>query len=756
MAEKQKRRKKKTTLREKLTNTNTKLRRFILWSFFIVLSLAIVMFNFLQAQVSIQEGDVAAEDIFFEEATASYTSEIKTEEARTAAAATVSPVYKIDNSSLNKNISIIDTYFGAFEEYMLYRNPDIAPAKTGEIGITGETGEGELQLPPQKTTQDLIDEAMFFLGYSSLPEQDSKHKQEVIEYIISMSQAEFVLAKKSLQNAITSVIQPGVTEDELQSARAMIMGNINKASLPEYAIEFITDFYSYCDIQANKFYDAVSTAASVEAARSAVQPVNITVMKGERIITRGTVVTALQIEALKSLNMLKEKPRLLPYIGLGSMILLFYILLIIYVRQYYAQTRKREGNIILIGLLINFTLILTKGISLLPIDNIDIASQIGFLIPIAASSMLLTILIGPGVAIVVSLAVSILIGLVLNNGFAYAVVAMIGSLTGVFCSRNLEHRGQFVSSSLYLSLANMVAITALNLLSEQTYQVIAIGLGFGFANGLISAVLAMGFLPFMESAFKITTAARLTELANSNHPLLKRLMLEAPGTYHHSVLVGNLAETAADAIGADPLVVRVSAYYHDVGKLKRPYFFSENQQPDDNPHDKLSPSLSAMIITSHVKDGVDILRENRFPKEIVDAALSHHGNSVLSFFYHKAEEQTEDPTTIRKEDYTYRGKLPDTKELAIVCLADGVQAAVQALNTNDAEAIERRVRSVIKSRIDEGMLAASPLTFGDIELITQNFVRVLSGMTHSRVEYPEQVAKELAEKNAASAEGGKE
>lgn len=746
----------------KLSEANTRLRRTLLWIFFILMSIVIVMFNFWQPKIEMQVGDIATEDIFFEKETATYISELKTAEAVSSAAAAVNPVYRIDNTSLNKNLKDISTYLNSFEAYMFYNHPELElediPEASEQEPSTEQPAEGDseqisaaneqiLPAAPQITEDDLIKAAVNFMEYDILPKTELELKKQNLAYVLALSKSEFTAAQKVLNNAITNVVQPGVTEDELVSAKALIESNIFKASIAAETIDFLLDVYAMCDIEANKFYDAVATAAEIEAAQQAVQPVSITVMKGEKILSRGTVVTEHQIEALSALGLLKDNVQILPYVGLLVMIVIFYILLIIYVRSYYPKSRVKEGNIILMGLIINFTLLFAKAFSMISFENADLTFQLGYLLPVAASSMLLAILIGQGVAIIISFFVAVFSGLLLDGGIYCTVVAMVGSVTGVFCSKGINQRGQFVSASLYLALANICTITALNLVTEQSYTTIAIGVGFGFINGLISAVLAMGILPFMESAFKITTSARLTELSNSNHPLLKKLMLEAPGTYHHSVMVGNLAETAADAIGADPLLVRVSAYYHDIGKLKRPYFFVENQQPGDNPHDKLQPSLSAMIITSHVKDGVDMLKEARFPKEIIDAVLSHHGTSVLSFFYHKAVEMSEEPDTVYKEDFSYRGKLPDTKELALVSLADAVQAAVQALNSNDVDAIEQRVRSVIKSRIDEGQLAAAPLTFADIELITQNFVHVLAGMTHSRIEYPEQVAKELAEKS---------
>ena len=201
--------------------------------------------------------------------------------------------------------------------------------------------------------------------------------------------------------------------------------------------------------------------------------------------------------------------------------------------------------------------------------------------------------------------------------------------------------------------------------------------------------------------------------------------------------MGNLAEAAADAIGANTLLVRVASYYHDIGKLKRPHFYIENQRPGENPHDKLQPGLSAMIITSHTTDGAKMLREERFPEEIIDIVEQHHGNTVLKYFYNKAKEMAADPDEVKASDYRYKGRRPQTKEAALVMLADSVQAAVQALNSQDSEKVKEKVYGVINAKVKEGQLADCPLTFKDLESISQSFLMVLSGMNHQRINYPD-------------------
>jgi len=273
------------------------------------------------------------------------------------------------------------------------------------------------------------------------------------------------------------------------------------------------------------------------------------------------------------------------------------------------------------------------------------------------------------------------------------------------------------------------------------------GVGFGIFNGLISSIFTMGILPYLETIFGITTSIRLLELANPNQPLLKRLMTEAPGTYHHCIMVGNLGEAAADAIGANGLEVRLGAYYHDIGKLKRPYFFAENQFSGANPHDNITPQLSTLIITSHVKDGLEMAREEKLPPILMDMIAQHHGDSKVSYFYFKAKELDENA---REQDFRYENPKPQTKEAAILMMADTVEAAVRSKKDATPGQIEGFIRTLIKGKLNDGQFDECELTFRDLDQIAVAFTRVINGIYHKRVEYPPQ-ANLIAELKADEA-----
>ncbi|MFN8576884.1 MAG: HDIG domain-containing protein, partial [Candidatus Sericytochromatia bacterium] len=299
-----------------------------------------------------------------------------------------------------------------------------------------------------------------------------------------------------------------------------------------------------------------------------------------------------------------------------------------------------------------------------------------------------------------------------------------------------------------VSIVNILIIVSLKLITNniETTSLIR-DLSWGGASGICSAILAIGSLPYLESVFGLITSFKLFELANPNQPLLKQLMVKAPGTYQHSLVVGNLAEAAAEAVNGDPLLTRVGAMYHDIGKMVRPYFFIENQLGIENQHSKISPRLSALVITAHVKEGLELAKEYKLPSTISDFIPMHHGTSLIAYFFHQAK-QTENPENVMEEHFRYPGPKPQTKETAILMLADATEAAVRAISKPTVDQIQKTIGKIIKARIDDGQLSEAPLTLVDLEKISVEFLRILQSLYHSRIEYPseKQIMKDLGRK----------
>src|SRR5690606_19757299 len=318
-------------------------------------------------------------------------------------------------------------------------------------------------------------------------------------------------------------------------------------------------------------------------------------------------------------------------------------------------------------------------------------------------------------------------------------------LAGVLSVRKVSDRSDLTRAGFVVGAVTFITMLALGLFRAERFLVTYSFLGL--VNGLISAIGTIGLFPYLESIFGITSSIRLLELSNPNQPLLRKLLMEAPGTYHHSMIVGNLAEAAAEAIGGDSLITRVGAQYHDIGKTKRPYFFIENQYGGENPHDKIAPSLSTLILTSHVKDGVDMAKQYRLPECVIDFIREHHGTTLARYFYHKAVENAKgEPCD--ENDFRYPGPKPQTRESAVVLLADSVEAAVRTLRQPTPGRIEGLVRKIVKDHLADGQLDESNLTLRDLDKIADAFVKVLTGIYHKRIDYPESVLKEMEAKNA--------
>jgi putative nucleotidyltransferase with HDIG domain len=349
--------------------------------------------------------------------------------------------------------------------------------------------------------------------------------------------------------------------------------------------------------------------------------------------------------------------------------------------------------------------------------------------------MLLGILLQPGLALFSAPVLALLVGLVAGRELAPVAVATVGGLVGVFATRQIHRRSDVGVSGLLVGGACAVTVIGARLLHGTVdISSIATDAAYAFGSGILAAVITIGVLPFLEQIFGLVTPIKLLELANPAHPLLRRLQLEAPGTYHHSIMVGNLAEAAAEAVGADSLLVRVGTYYHDVGKLRRPAFFVENQVGIENPHDRMTPSLSALTVSAHVRDGLDLAREYGLPQVVADFIPQHHGTALITYFFHQALERGD---AMDEAAFRYEGPKPQTRETAIVMLADAVEAAVRSLARPTPDRIDEVARRMIREKLEDGQMDECGLTFRDLDRVAAAFARILSGMLHPRLEYPD-------------------
>jgi len=364
-----------------------------------------------------------------------------------------------------------------------------------------------------------------------------------------------------------------------------------------------------------------------------------------------------------------------------------------------------------------------------------------YLIPFTIASMLLTILLDLEVGLFSTFALGILLGIVNFFDFKLAFISIVAGTLGCYSVKEVTHRYRFYRPMLFISFAYVVSIYFAESLKLSSPGAILSLCGYGLFNGFISPILTIGLLPIFESIFDVFTDITLLELSDLNRPLLKRLSLEAPGTYHHSIIVANLAEAGAKAIGANVLLARVGAYYHDIGKMKKPEYFVENQMGAKSKHEKLVPSMSALILESHVKEGVEMASEANLPKRIIDFIQEHHGTTLMSYFYNKALEQG--GTEGLMDEYRYPGPKPRSKETAIVMLADAVEAASRTLDDPKPSRIKSLIKKIIDSKLEASELSNSSLTFRELSAIEQSFLPVLISVFHPRVEYPEPIEKTI-------------
>lgn len=483
------------------------------------------------------------------------------------------------------------------------------------------------------------------------------------------------------------------------------------------------------------------------AAREQVAPVLFQVKKGEMVVREGERVTADQLLKLQAI-----RKSGLDNSGLQTAAgVLICSLLLIYVGFYFSQRniskfRPDSRDLLFLSsvflalfLMIKISIFVSAGMgnTFAYVDS----SVYFYAIPFALGAMLVRIVLNSETALVFAVCGSVLVGILFGNSLLMTIYVLIGSLVGAHGVRHCQQRTTLYRAGLWIGLTNMALLVGIHFLTGRDFELQLLWkLCFGFLGGLGSAVFVNGTVPLVESFFKYTTDIKLLELANMNAPILRQLMIEAPGTYHHSILVGNLAEAAAEAINANPLLTRVAAYYHDIGKIKKPLYFIENSGGQRNKHDTLAPSMSALILTSHVKDGVDLAREHKLGSELIDIIQQHHGTTLIKFFYDRAKSQA-DPGVqqVDERDYRYHGPKPQTREAALIMLADAVEAASRTLTEPTPARIQGMVQKLIKNIFIDGQLNECDLTLKDLNFIAKSFNRILSGSFHQRVDYPEPV-----------------
>jgi len=432
---------------------------------------------------------------------------------------------------------------------------------------------------------------------------------------------------------------------------------------------------------------------------------------------------------------------------LGGFLLISIILFLFYkdIKRYKPAYQKNHKMLFLLGILITTTLLFSRFFAYLNEAlqrglNLPDGSSYLFGIPIPLGAMLVTLIFDFHTAIIFSFVVSLIIGIWVNEPL-YMLYGLIGSLTAAFCAINCKKRSSLIKGGFYVSAVNIITVVIIHLIKEDFFSPSAFSaIFFAASSGIIAAAIVLIILPLIEYVFGVTTDISLVELLDLEHPLMHNLMINAPGTYHHSVIVANLAGSAAEAVGANPLLARVSAHYHDIGKIKMPEYFVENQAGTISKHEKLTPHMSSMIITSHVKEGIELAKQHKLPSVVIDILRQHHGTTSIAYFYQKAKEQATDLPPM-PEDYRYHGPKPQTRVAALVMMADAVEAASRSLIDPTPARISALVEKIINNIFLDGQVDECELTLKDLSEIKKRFTHILTIIFHKRIAYPESTEK---------------
>ncbi|MBR1424466.1 HDIG domain-containing protein [bacterium] len=569
---------------------------------------------------------------------------------------------------------------------------------------------------------------------------DNPKKDFILDFLLHVDDASLREAFDKASLSLVNILQVGITESDYEKGliKNLIQNNL-VSNVSKRQVAVITALLEQV-IVPNLVIDDAATEIAKMNAQDSVKPYNVTFQKGDKIVFEGEPVTRLKRDALRQAGFNVYELNWQGILSIYILVLLVTIIFLSYIKFFekkFIETRYMALSGMLSIVACTIAVVLPTGFS-------------PYILPIPAVIIIGAIFLNPRIAFVLSTLITLVLTIGIQYNAQFIIVFVILSLIGMITISKIRYTRRFdmISVGFNLGAAGVLIMLSLYfidkcLIDVNNYLILRDCI-FIFINSITSSIIALGVSPLLEGTFKIITPYGLAELGDHNQPLLKRLQIEAPGTYHHSLMVSTLCEAAAEAIGADPILARVGAFYHDIGKLKRPLFFVENQSyfSIENPHNSLTPRLSKMVITAHPKDGVDLAKEYRLPSIINDFILQHHGEGIAKYFYNQAL-QEEGADNVKEEQFRYTGPKPNRKETAILMLADAVESAVRSMKGATTEEIEQIIDKIIVERLNDGQLEDSPLTLKDIKIIASTFSRILRGMQHNRIKYQENIAEEF-------------
>ncbi len=674
--------------------------------------------------VELEEGSIASEDLIAPFTFPILKSEQKLEREKEHSISSVLPVLVLNPDKTNEALMMMDQHFDKLEEIFL-QNMSQADKAKAIIELNPMISQSTRTLLLNSEQRTRIKKAVDEFIRTSLDEGILSSKE-----IVPKSAGRVLIKKgeKEVQKQVSELID---MEDVSREVRKV---GISRFKHDEGAIEALSELASFF-VQPNLDFSIREFVQRQEEARKSVSRTKGVVLKGEMIVAAHYPVTRGAIEKLKSLEIERERrggeleyPAIFSTIGRNIVFASLIGLFLLYAGMFKPSVLGDNSSLLLLAICFSIVLVLAYLVILIPaIPN--------YMIPVAVAPILIALLLDSQLAILLTVILSLVIGIYTGLRLGETMVSLIAGVVAVFSLRKIRRRAQFYETILFLSLAYLLGIISVEFLKFTPFTDTIRYCGFGILNSFFSVFLCMGIVPLFERLFGFTTDITLLELSDLNRPILRELSLKAPGTFHHSLVIGSLAEAAAEAIKANSLLARVGAYYHDVGKVRKPEYFADNQTGIKNPHDKLSPKLSALIINSHVKDGIVIAKKERLPSPIVDIIRQHHGKTLISYFYNKALE-VNPKQEIQETGFRYPGPRPSSKEAAIVMLADSVEAAARSLENATPSRLKGVIKQIITNRFSELELDDSDLTMKDLHKIAEAFLPILVGIFHQRPEYP--------------------
>jgi putative nucleotidyltransferase with HDIG domain len=665
-----------------------------------------------QQALSVAPGDLAPRDVLAPRAV-DFESDLQTAEARSAAQKAVEPQY--DYTTENA-IAIAAEQQIAFERRVL-------PIDT--------TFSAKLSAASQNSLLD-----------TAIPDLSSAARKT----LVGLDAARWAVVRTEAARVLDATERTELRDSEVADARSRLSGRM-AGGLDEaermLAAELIGPL-----LVPNSSFSEVLTAQTRDRAAEAVAPIRVSILQGQVIVRNGERVSPAEVEEITALGLGETTPDVASFAGWLLLAVLVVGMLLGWIWRFRPGLWHRDNVLILVGLLLvgaTLALKITAGRPTLP-----------FFLPTAAIAMLVAVLLDASIATILMAFVAVIGGAVNGSSLEIATFIFLGGMGGILAVRRGDRLQVFLQAAVAVFIVSALVVSVFSLLGARDLRGVLELWFASAASAAGSGIAAVGSFAVLGSVFGILTVFQLLELANPSQPLLRRLLVETPGTYHHSLMVGNLAERAAEAIGADPLVTRVAAYYHDIGKLANPLAFIENQAGGDNIHDQLDPEVSAGILKQHVVDGIDLAYKAHLPKALIAYIPQHHGTAIMGYFYARAKEMAGPGVIVEERKFRHSGPKPQTREAALIMLADGVEASVRSLSARDEPAIRAMVGRIIDERTTDGQFDECDLTLRDLERIREAFVGQLLGMYHTRIAYPENTIVELESRRVAggTARGG--